>query len=435
MSAREMSLITIASSSLRSSFSRPYAIAPSPCSAAKPTTSGCSARRRQPAENLISGLQPDLGEDVRACVLELVRAAAGPDGSRRSPRPSAGRRSSGDSLSAGRDDRGRRYRDQDASERPGRASTFARRSTSPRRRARKRLRQCVAHTSRGAVADKRTPSIGSWVRRPRRAPADLATPGRAGTGNGGGARSANAAETDQARSSAGSGKTTNAALTAPGELALSGRNHRMPRSTSVRRLACVAGLKVHAVVHRRGDRDRACSRKSCRRSRASATPCREPGQRIGACGCDQVHIRALDKRQVADRSARSGRGSPRYAPRAGSASNSEVRTSAGDPGEPGLADEALARRSLDDSHGVTRLHGESRRLKRLVGRDTTCNADQEPQPRPPVQRSPVAGARPSGSGTSARPERPLRARSSGSSLSGTHDRRRELVNVPSPRLG
>ena len=37
MSAREMSLTTIASSRLRASFSRAYASAPSPCSAAKPT--------------------------------------------------------------------------------------------------------------------------------------------------------------------------------------------------------------------------------------------------------------------------------------------------------------------------------------------------------------------------------------------------------------
>ena len=96
MSAREMSLTTIASRRLRASFPRAYSSAPSPCSAAKPTIVWSGAPRGgEAAQHVGRRLQRDRVGRVGAVLLELAVGRRRPGGSRRRPPPSAARRSAG----------------------------------------------------------------------------------------------------------------------------------------------------------------------------------------------------------------------------------------------------------------------------------------------------------------------------------------------------
>ena len=96
MSAREMSLTTTASRPLRASLSRPRSTAPSPCSAAKPTSvwsgppRGRERGERRPSVGSSSMLSPS-----RPSFVIFVVGRRRPGGSRRPRRPSAARRPRG----------------------------------------------------------------------------------------------------------------------------------------------------------------------------------------------------------------------------------------------------------------------------------------------------------------------------------------------------
>ena len=74
----------------------------------------------------------------------------------------------------------------------------------------------------------------------------------------------------------------------------------------------------------------------------------------------------------------SGAGWSGNAPRAGSRSNSSVRTGAPVRAANDAApDEALGRRRLDDAHGVPGLGGQAHHLERLVGGDSAADAEED----------------------------------------------------------
>src|SRR5205085_2134901 len=60
-------------------------------------------------------------------------------------------------------------------------------------------------------------------------------------------------------------------------------------------------VQVHALVHRRGEGDRARGRERSRGQQIVGMPVGQLGDRVGARRGDQVHVGALDERQVADR--------------------------------------------------------------------------------------------------------------------------------------
>ena len=102
---------------------------------------------------------------------------------------------------------------------------------------------------------------------------------------------------------------------------------RAPRARRRSRFSRVAGVLVHAVVHRRRQHERrgACERRA--REQVVGDACGELRDRVRGCRRDAEHVAAADQLEVRDRRV-IGRGSPGNAPRAGSASNSSTSTGA-----------------------------------------------------------------------------------------------------------
>ena len=297
MSAREMSFTTIASSALRSSFSR-----------ARSTPSGAVLGGEPDQRSARAGAaRASLGQHVRRCAPARPRARscaslaifpslrARPAGSRRPPPPSAARRSPAKALERARCAAPRRSRRPHMST-PGaaRQRDVGRDDRHPGAPPRRLRGEREAHPAAGAVAE-----VAHRVER-------LACPAR-------GDQHAQAVERAR-RPGAGRqldrGQQLGAARRAgprPTRRARRARPCRGPprarraRAAS-RRFACVAGMLVHAVVHRRRD----AARGSCRRGRRRSACCpRGPPASLAivfaVAGAMQYDVAARGQLEMADR--------------------------------------------------------------------------------------------------------------------------------------
>ena len=90
-------------------------------------------------------------------------------------------------------------------------------------------------------------------------------------------------------------------LAVRGELALARLDHRDAAIGQQPEVGLGGRMLVHAAVHRRRDHDRAVRRQRRRGEQVVGMAVRELGQGVSARRRDQVHVRPLDQRQMADR--------------------------------------------------------------------------------------------------------------------------------------
>ena len=176
----------------------------------------------------------------------------------------------------------------------------------------------------------------------------------------------------------GLGEPADPLLAVGGQLALARSDHGHAPCRQQLEVGLRRRVQVHAVVHRGRNRDRAacCERSGRHEVVGEAVP--KLGERVRASRREQVDLRSLDERQVADRSAL---GQPLAGPRAAGRIRLELageHRRAGDRLKRRGADEPPAGLSLDHANRVTGLDREPRRLERFVGRDPAADTEEQP---------------------------------------------------------
>ena len=212
---------------------------------------------------------------------------------------------------------------------------------------------------------------------------------------------------------------------------VSGSITTIPRSRRVARFAWVAGVGVHAVVHRRGDG----ARRRAGEEGGGQHRVADPGGELGDACSPRPGRRGRRRRWRRARGGRSGR-APAARRRGRRRAAGRARTRRRAPGAPTMpSNEAAPTKRPAVGVISTRtpwpaLGRQARELERLVGGDAAAHAEQDPGHG--LDRTPGAGAgsrarrlrAPAyrarrGSGTRSCPGRVPRGRSSGSCRSGS----------------
>ena len=150
-----------------------------------------------------------------------------------------------------------------------------------------------------------------------------------------------------------------------------------PRSRRSARLACVAACSYMWLFIAGATSTGQVAASAAEVSRLSARPWASLAIVLAVAGA----IRKASALRTSSRwlsGSCCGAGWSGNAPRAGSRSNSSVRTGAPVRAANDAApDEALGRRRLDDAHGVPGLGGQAHHLERLVGGDSAADAEED----------------------------------------------------------
>ena len=179
--------------------------------------------------------------------------------------------------------------------------------------------------------------------------------------------------------SAGSGSRPGPASPCGRQAPAAGLEHGRAARAQRRDVRLRRGVLPHLVVHRRARRAAgSVGGERGARQEVVGEPGGELGDRVRRGRRDREDVGVADELEVAERVVVGQRLAGERAARRVALELVDEDRRAGQRGERGGADEARARRRLDDAHGVPGGGRQADELQRLVGGDPTTDAEQDP---------------------------------------------------------